>query len=99
MIALSGWLWPLSGKGLPASVAAGVTPSRWAFESLLLLESPYHLPAEVHDGPLPGPNEDPAERFFPAESERMGPLADAMALASMVLGLTAAVALLMSKPG
>ena len=44
MTALSGWLWPLAGRGLPASVAAGATPSRWAFESLLLIELPCHIP-------------------------------------------------------
>jgi hypothetical protein len=98
MIAVSGWLWPLAGKGMAASVVAGVTPARWAFESLLLVESPHHAAPTIEGGPIPAPERDLAEIYFPAESERMGPQADAMALGSMVLGLAAAVALASAKP-
>ncbi len=98
MTALGGWLWPLSGRGLPASVAAGVTPTRWAFESLLLIESPYHPSPATASGPASTPDGDLAEDYFRATSERMGPQADAMALGSMVLGLAAAVALTSAKP-
>jgi hypothetical protein len=97
MIALGGWLWPIAGKGLPVSLAAGATPTRWAFEGLFLLEWPHHIGPMLHSGPLPAPDRDPVEEFFRATSERMGPQADAMALGSMVLGLAAAVALTSAK--
>jgi pSer/pThr/pTyr-binding forkhead associated (FHA) protein len=98
MTALGGWLWPPAGNGLPASIATGVTPNRWAFDSLLLLESPQHPSPETADAPDSTPDRDLAEDYFRARSERMGPQADAMALGSMLLGLAAAVALTLTKP-
>jgi pSer/pThr/pTyr-binding forkhead associated (FHA) protein len=97
-IALGGWLWPIAGKGLPASLAAGATPTRWAFEGLFLLEWPHHVGPVANSGPLPAIDRDPVEEYFRATSERMGPQADAMALGSMALGLAAAVALTATKP-
>jgi pSer/pThr/pTyr-binding forkhead associated (FHA) protein len=98
MFTLAGWFWLLPNRPLPVRMAAAAMPTRWAFEGVLLLESPHHRPAAVADDPLPTPKRDLAEEFFPAESERMGPRADAMALASMVIGLAAAVVLLCGKP-
>ncbi len=65
-------------SGLPPGLksAAGAVPTRWAFEGLLLL-------ADVGQG-------DVAERFFPADSDRMGVTADLIALGAMLLGLAAA---------
>jgi pSer/pThr/pTyr-binding forkhead associated (FHA) protein len=91
MIVLGGWLWPLAGKGLPVSLAAGVTPSRWAFEGVLLLESPHHGSPGASESSPPAPDHDLARELFPADSERMGPGADATALAAMLLALAAAV--------
>ncbi len=93
MATLGGWLWPLPGRGLPVSSASGAMPTRWAFEGLLLLESSHHpTPATLSD-PVSAARRDLAEDVFPADSERMGITADAMALGSMVIGLAAAIAL------
>jgi pSer/pThr/pTyr-binding forkhead associated (FHA) protein len=98
MAALGGRFWPLSGSNLPLRVAAAALPVRWAFEGVLLLESPHHLAPEIRDGPVATPDRDLAEDFFPADSERMGTRADAMALGSMLLGMAAVVALIAAKP-
>ena len=63
--------------------AAGLLPARWAFEGLLVLEAD-RRPARVSDL---------AEPFFPAESARMGPAADALALTLLAIGLVAAAAI------
>jgi pSer/pThr/pTyr-binding forkhead associated (FHA) protein len=99
MTALGGWLWPLAGKGLPLTVAAGATPARWAFEGVLLLESPHHHPPAPADGAASAPDRDFAEDFFPADTERMGSMADALALGSMLIGMAAALALASTRPG
>jgi pSer/pThr/pTyr-binding forkhead associated (FHA) protein len=82
MVALGGRLWPLPDIAQPARFVAYAMPSRWAFEGLLLLESSVREPT-VTGG------DDLAASFFPADSERMGPKADALALGSMLLGLAA----------
>jgi hypothetical protein len=69
-------------------------PSRWAFEGLMLLESegravPVDPRANDDDRA-----EDLAEGFFPTDTERMGPKADAMALGFMLVGLAGAAAFL-----
>ncbi len=56
------------------------SPSRWAFEGLLLLESQETA------------NLDLAETYFPADSQRMGLRADTMALVFMLIGLAGAAA-------
>jgi pSer/pThr/pTyr-binding forkhead associated (FHA) protein len=99
MTALGGWLWPLAGKGLPLTVAAGATPARWAFEGVLLLESPHHHPPAPEGGAASAPDRDLAEDFFPADTERMGSTADALALGSMLIGMAAALALASTRPG
>ena len=65
-------------------------PTRWAFEGVLLLESPHHPPPATVDGSASAPERDLAEDFFPADIRTDGPAADAMALASMLIGLAAA---------
>jgi pSer/pThr/pTyr-binding forkhead associated (FHA) protein len=77
MVAFGGWIRPLA----EIRPIAALMPSRWAFEGLLLLESDRH----------PLQHTDLAEAFFPADSERMGPTADATALGCMLVGLTAAL--------
>ena len=62
-------------------------PSRWAFEGLLLLEPPPDTSRPGSQGPEPDRERDLAEEYFPADSERMGPEADGIALASMLIGL------------
>ena len=98
MFTLAGWFWPLPNRELPVRMAAAAMPTRWAFEGVLLLESPHHRPPEPADAFQPTPDRDLAEGFFPAKSVRMGPRADAMALTSMVIGMAAAVVLLCGKP-
>jgi len=93
MIALGGWLWPLSGKSPPIRMLAAAMPSRWAFEGLLLLEFPSHRAPTSPEGSDAKQNRDVVEDCFPANSERMGPKADAMAMGSMLIGLAALAAL------
>ncbi|MGC8641247.1 MAG: FHA domain-containing protein [Isosphaeraceae bacterium] len=75
LLLLGGWPSLLRLPVVPA-----LSPSRWAFEGLLLLESSAR------------PENDLAQAYFPAESLRMGETADALALAFMLFGLLAAVA-------
>jgi hypothetical protein len=95
MTALGGRIWRLPASSLAARIAE-VTPARWAFEGLLLLENDgREWPAQA-EGDGVTRTDDPAEDFFPAESERMGTKADVMALASMFIGLAGAAAFIAS---
>jgi len=83
----------------PAAVRplSGLLPSRWAFESLLLLEERQPGPesdAAVTQSGLP----EPAATYFPIASERMGLTADVLALCLMLIGLAATLAWLSSRP-
>jgi pSer/pThr/pTyr-binding forkhead associated (FHA) protein len=83
MVVLGGAPWPLPDLAPPARLVANAMPSRWAFEGLLLIETSAREPvADAGD-------EDLAARYFPVDSERMGPKADTMALGLMVIGLAA----------
>jgi pSer/pThr/pTyr-binding forkhead associated (FHA) protein len=98
MAALGGRFLPLSGRSLPIRMVAAALPVRWAFEAILLLESPSH-PAPVNpDNALITPDRDLAEAYFAADSTRMGPYADAMALGFMLIGVASAVALTLAIP-
>jgi pSer/pThr/pTyr-binding forkhead associated (FHA) protein len=95
MVALGGRIWRLPASS-PAARIAEATPSRWAFEGLLLLENEgREWPAQSEEEGA-ARTDDPAEGFFPAESERMGTQADAMALGSMFIGLAGAAAFMAS---
>jgi hypothetical protein len=98
MAAFGGWFWPLSARSLPVRLASAATPTRWAFEGVLLLESPQHAAPATFANPASTLDRDLAEDFFPADSERMGVLADAMALGSMLLGIAAALAFATTEP-
>jgi pSer/pThr/pTyr-binding forkhead associated (FHA) protein len=83
-------LWLLGGErqALPAMhpaarAVANALPSRWAFEGLLLLESGARSSES---------SPDLAEGYFPAESLRTGPRGAAMALAFLLIGLSASAA-------
>jgi len=93
MVALGGWFRPLPEiTSPPVRLAAEAVPSRWAFEALFLLEAT-ERPAPIRqEGADPTQGHDFVEDFFPANSQRMGPRADAMALGSMVIGLAALAA-------
>ena len=91
MIALGGWFWPLPTMNPPLRLVAGAVPSRWAFEGLLLLEASGRQTPGTGEQAAATPDDDLAERFFPAISERMGVAADALALGSMLIGLAAVV--------
>ncbi len=99
LTALGGWFWPLARSGPPVNWAMNAVPTRWAFEGLLLLESPHHSSPATFDKPVDTSARDLAEDYFPAESERMGPGADLMALGSMLIGMTFALALASTRPG
>jgi len=91
---LGGGAWPLSRMPPLVRAAADATPSRWAFEGLLLLESDRR--------PLPessGFTRDLAEDSFPAESGRMGVRADLLALALSAIGLSAAAGFIARERG
>jgi pSer/pThr/pTyr-binding forkhead associated (FHA) protein len=92
MVALGGRLWPLPSMSPPLQLAAAALPSRWAFEGVLLLESDCHPAPTIPEGSSPTQNRDLAENFFPANSERMGTKADAMALGSILIGLAVVAA-------
>lgn len=85
---LGGEVWPLPRMAPWARAGAQALPSRWAFEGLLLLESARH----------PAGGDDLAERYFPAETERMGVRADVTALGAMLIGLAALAAFLAGNP-
>ena len=101
MVVLAGWI-RLPPEHLPiVRPIAAVMPSRWAFEGLLLIESDRRPPPEVEDGSDPkqdAQDADLAEAFFPAQTERMGPRADATALGSLLIALTAATAFISLRP-
>jgi len=69
--------WSLPRSSPVVKLASNLTPSRWAFEGLLISE------AEARDRSEPV---DLAEAYFPRRTDRMGPKADAMALGSMLIG-------------
>ena len=87
MTALGGWFWSLPRSGPPLTWAMSATPTRWAFEGLLLLEAPYH-PSGQSAADAAADDHDCAEAYFPAESERMGPGADLTTLGLMLIGMT-----------
>lgn len=89
MIALGGWIRPLPAMSRTVRPVAEAMPSRWAFEGLLLLETDRRPPPQESE---PSLDRDVSEDVFPAESERMGVTADAMALGFMLIGLTAVTA-------
>jgi hypothetical protein len=101
-VMLSLWLFHGGQKTRPripswARVVSNASPSRWAFEGLLLLES-----GQIPDPKTVGetnatPAHDLAEADFPAESERMGTRADAIALGAMTIGLAAAAAFISNE--
>jgi len=80
-----------------AGIIADASPSRWAFEGLLLLESDRRAQV-VSPEPSVAANGDLAETLFPAASERMGTRADAMALTFMFIGLAAGAAFISGAP-
>ena len=89
MMAMGGRFRWVTASSPGGSIAAAM-PSRWAFEGLLLLENERRAPPDAPEETPP----DLAEDFFPAQSQRMGPKADAMALGFMLIGLAGASAFL-----
>jgi pSer/pThr/pTyr-binding forkhead associated (FHA) protein len=76
-------------------LASNASPSRWAFEGLLVNEAAVRTIPE----PIYEPARDLAEDYFPAEFDRMGVKADAMALGAMMVGLLGAGAFLVRFSG
>jgi pSer/pThr/pTyr-binding forkhead associated (FHA) protein len=94
MFALGGWVWPLPRMSAPVQLVAEAMPSRWSFEGLYILEMDQRRAPVTSKETDVGPNHDFVEEFFPADSERMGVTADAMALGSMLIGLMALTAVI-----
>jgi hypothetical protein len=84
-------LWLLGGQVIPLfrlpPVLPGFVPSRWTFEGLLLLESAQRGEIARAEDPHAAPIKDPADYYFPIDSERMGVKADVLALGAMLIGL------------
>jgi pSer/pThr/pTyr-binding forkhead associated (FHA) protein len=98
MVVLGGWI-RLPPEHIPTvRPIAAVMPSRWAFEGLLLIESDRRPPPAVDAGSDPKQDADLAEAFFPSTTERMGPRADATALGSLLIALSAATAFISGRP-
>ena len=97
MIAGGGCIWPLPGMNSAAEIATAVVPSRWAFEGLLLLEAEAPTTSQSSAPSTPSVPADIAEPYFPAKTERMGPEADALALATMLIGLASLAAIISPK--
>jgi len=99
---LFGGLWrPVHPMSAVTGAVSSFLPSRWAFEGLLLLEADQRQVATSADGSEPVVDRDLAEDYFPAQSDRMGVKADAMALGAIFIGLAAATVFISasSKPG
>ncbi len=79
--------WSLPRSASVVSMISNAAPSRWAFEGLLVSEVEARPTFEPSLGGDPDPARAMAEKYFPAETDRMGPKADAMALGSMLIGL------------
>jgi pSer/pThr/pTyr-binding forkhead associated (FHA) protein len=84
---------PLRDQIALARPIAGLSPPRWAFEALLLLEAGESAVAGA-PGEARAEKLDQAEAYFPADSLRMGTTADVLALALMLIGLSAAAVFL-----
>jgi hypothetical protein len=79
-------------------LVAAFSPTRWAFEGLLLLESAEHQAPALHPEWESSLNQDFEERLFPSRSDRMGVNADLIALGSMLIGLAAMTTFTWSHP-
>ena len=100
LVILGGALQPLHKMNAASGTLAQAAPSRWAFESLLLLETDRRptlsapvatLPPKAAEDKESAPEEpakvrDMAESLFPEETDRMGVRAGVISLAAM-LGL------------
>jgi pSer/pThr/pTyr-binding forkhead associated (FHA) protein len=95
MMVLGGKFGSLAASRPGAWIAAAM-PSRWAFEGLLLLESERRADPTPPDEAGSDRAGDLAEDYFPADSARMGPKADAMALGFIAIGLAAAAGFISS---
>jgi hypothetical protein len=94
MCVLGGCFWTLPHMAPPFALASAATPSRWAFEALLLLDAAERPAPTITEGSDPKQNGDLVEPYFPAAAWRMGPKADAMALGLMLIGLVAVSAII-----
>jgi pSer/pThr/pTyr-binding forkhead associated (FHA) protein len=87
MVGAGGWAWPLPKASRALQLSSAIVPTRWAFEALLELEADARtqplLPEDAQFAPA-----DMVEPFFTAQSERMGPEADSLALGAMLISLS-----------
>jgi pSer/pThr/pTyr-binding forkhead associated (FHA) protein len=93
MVAAGGWFWPLPGANWVLQVSSAIMPARWAFEALLVMDAEARTRPSLPEGPQPAPK-DMVEPFFTAKAERMGPEADSLALAAMLISLLTLAAFL-----
>lgn len=99
-----GAAWPLARMASWSRVVASVAPTRWLFEGLLLIEVDEGAPAVVGTNaqrpaaPRVADRAALLDEYFPAETERMGLRADAIALTGMLAGLMALAAFMVANP-
>jgi ABC-type multidrug transport system permease subunit len=92
MVILGGILQPPHEMGQPVESLSSVMASRWAFESLLIMESgerPEWTPPALPGQP-PATSRDVAEAYFPAD-DRLSPAVPVAVLAAMLTVLTAGI--------
>jgi len=92
MVILGGILQPPHEMGQPVESLSSVMASRWAFESLLILESgerPEWTPPALPGQP-PATSRDVAEAYFPAD-DRLSPAVPVAVLAAMLAVLIAVI--------
>ena len=95
LVMLAGAMQPLHEMNRAGRALAQAIPSRWTFESLLVLEAAerplWTPPVPATQAGTPNTSEHPpqdmAEKHFPADSERMGARAGTLALAGMLVAL------------
>ena len=87
MVILGGVLQPLEKMSAPMRLSANMMPSRWAFESMLLMESEkreLHTPPAVSGVEAPV-ERDVAEQFFPKDENRTSVTAGVFTLTAMLV--------------
>ena len=94
LLIFGGALLPLHKMHSSLRSACNVFPSRWAFEGLVVLESD-RRPFAPTPAVVDLPPRDMADRYFPAETDRMGPWAAVIALTGTLLFLITLVAVIL----
>ncbi len=99
MVILGGIMQPLHKMGQPGEALSGLMASRWAFESMLSLESaerPEWTPPAVAGKPAPAPR-DVAEHYFPDKERSTPPTPVAVLLVMLLVQVIGVLRILRSR--